>query len=344
MKIVLAAALLAATPAFAEPTIELVPTCVAIDSAHDELPAAQREHARLLLVRALERQDQLIVEAGCQETIELSHQRDGANVVVRIAGPRARRKLTVSAQEDMLEIYRRMTKSLLEASVPASEPAPRAQPRPVEAPAVAEAPSAEPGSVEAPAVAEAPSTTPAMVDGFDDAPTRTPALGDPSDTPSAEGSEDAVPTRQRLWYTRFGFASIGGMGGISFVTGWRRGSRANVVDVGFAFVAGDGDPGNSASSASVRVQGLHYASPASRSSAYLGGGGSLGITSIDVQRYGELPMQESGGGVQLEGTLGYEWNRTGSHRFSVEANLGLPLYNIGETYPVAFVASFGIGM
>ena len=325
MKTVLAAAaLLVATPAFAQPTIELVPTCVAIDGEHDELPEAQREHARLLLVRTLERQDQLIVEAGCEETIELSHQRDGANVVVRLAGPRARRRLTVSAQEDMLEIYGRMVKSLLEAPVPPaqpSEPAPRTEP----------------------AIAEPPSTTPAIIEPFDDAPTTTPALGHPSDTPSAEGSEDAVAMRQRLWYARFGFASIAGMGGMSFVTGWRRGSRANVVDVGFAFVSGE-DAGDRVSSASVRVQGLHYASPASRSSAYLGGGGSLGITSLDIHRDGQLTMQESNGGVQLDGTLGYEWNRTGSHRFSVEANLGLPLYTIGETYPACFVASFGVAM
>jgi hypothetical protein len=121
MKTVALAVLLAASPAFAEPTIELVPTCVVIDAELDQLPEAERPAARLLLVRALERLDQLIVETGCQDTITVSHQRDGESLHVRLANSHARRKLRVSVREEMLEVYGRMGKALIEASAPAPE-------------------------------------------------------------------------------------------------------------------------------------------------------------------------------------------------------------------------------
>jgi hypothetical protein len=132
MKLAALVVFLAAAPAFAEPTIELAPTCVEIDATHDELPEAERPAARLLLVRALERLDLLIVETGCRETITISHMHDGGSVHVRLANSHARRKLTVSIREDMLEVYGRMGKSLL---APPAEPV-AAPIEPIETPAV----------------------------------------------------------------------------------------------------------------------------------------------------------------------------------------------------------------
>ena len=117
MKLAALAVLLVSAPAVAQPTVELVPTCVEIDAAHDDLPEAERPAARLLLVRALERLDQLIVVTGCRDTIVLSHVVAGERVQVRLANAREQRRLTVSVRGDMLEVYGRIARSLLEPQV-----------------------------------------------------------------------------------------------------------------------------------------------------------------------------------------------------------------------------------
>jgi hypothetical protein len=106
------ALLLLATPAFADSVVELEPTCVTADSPE----------ARLLLVRVLESQEQLVVESGCTETIELTQEVVGDGIAVHLKSSRAVRSEVVDPRAAMREVYARLAQSLRERV--AVEPAP----------------------------------------------------------------------------------------------------------------------------------------------------------------------------------------------------------------------------
>ncbi len=294
--------LLAARPALAESTIELVPTCVTIDDARDELPTAERPAARALLVRALERQDQLIVESDCARTIELWHERDGKNVIVHLRTTDRARKLTVSADDQMIDVYARMATSLLAAPTtvepPAAAPVPAASIEPLE-------PPPPPSDSTPPSELDAPSAPP-------------PA--------SLEG---------HVWYARLGVGALAGVGGAGVIGGVRIYSAAATFDLSGVLMGTD-----EASSKLLRAQALHMYQPGDDSSGYIGGG--LSAASVEVGS----PMDGSrmtGGGVQLEGTVGFELHRRQATRIVFEANLSLPLFSVGDDYPLALLASVGWG-
>ncbi|MDQ3337020.1 MAG: hypothetical protein M4D80_17805 [Myxococcota bacterium] len=291
MKTVALAVLLAASPAFAEPTIELVPTCVAIDTELDQLPEAERPAARLLLVRALERLDQLIVETGCQDTITVSHQRDGESLHVRLANAHARRKLTVSVRDEMLEIYARMGKTLIEASAPA--PAPPA----------------------------------AALDPIEDYTAAAPAIETPAVT--AFEAEPPAQLKPGTWYAQFGLGVHDSEGGKGFAFGYRYGHRYK-LDLGMSITGSD-----ASMTTALRGQVLKHKTPDARTSVYYGMGLSYAST--------EMTMSDSSG-ARIESTVGVELGRSRSSRFYLESNLSVPLYDVAGNYPVAFVASFGVGL
>ena len=277
--------LLLATPALAQPTIELVPTCVKIDVENDELPAAERETARLLLVRALERQERLVVETGCEDTVELSHQLDGRDMIVRMRNAIARRKLTVSVKAEMSEVYARVARSLYEPE-PAQDPEP------------------SPAAYTQPEVYEAPAV------------------------------ESSVPVNTRLWYLQLGLGTLGRVSAVSSTWGIRRGSNRTVADIAVIATSADSDR----TSLALRGQVLRYVHPEAESSAFLGGGASLGTASYSGSKYMERAW---GSGARLDGTAGFEWNRSSSTRYSVEASLALPLYTVGDGYPATFAFTLG---
>jgi len=146
--------------------------------------------------------------------------------------------------------------------------------------------------------------------------------------PSLE--EPLIPTR--YWYLRSGFV-MSGTSGAALTAGWRRGAGATLFDLAFVGIGTD-----DMSLGSVRLQALRQHTPALASSIYFGGGGSLSAVSFE-----DDTMSKSGSGVALEGTIGVEWNRTG-RRYSIEANLSLPLYEVEDRYPATLAMSFGIGM
>jgi len=244
MKLVAIAVLLAAAaPAFAESsTIELAPTCVEIDASLDQLLELERANARILLVRALERAEQLVVETGCTETVTLSHVRDAQTVIVRIKNSRTKRKLTVGLKEDMSEVYDRMVASLLEPVVE-------------ESPAEVEAPPLSTEELRRPV----PHTMP----NVDESPEDTKDLSDSSH-----------------WYVMLGFAGQVG-GGQALIGGYRRNMGGMALDLGLAWLSTDRDDGNGATSVAVRGRLLRVSSPRSSTSFYWGAGFGLAAVNTD---------------------------------------------------------------
>lgn len=288
MKTAAIALVLASSVASADPIV-VVPTCVEIDPARDQLPESQRERARMLLVRALEQADQLIVETGCQNTIRLSHRPEGALVHVQIENGRAQQTSLVGWNADMSATYKAMVAALLAPPPPIEEPTVEVQATPLYPSIEANIPSPDPEQV----------------------------------------------VRVRRFYLHYGAATLADRTGSRWAFGWRRGSET-VVDFGFAVTNAD-----DASSIALRLQALRYTSPSNWASGYWGGGLSLGATSID-RMY--TSGSDGNGGLQIEGTVGLEWNRRGSLPVSTELNLGMPLYMARGLYPATLVASLGIAM
>ncbi|MBA3393470.1 MAG: hypothetical protein H0T89_12545 [Deltaproteobacteria bacterium] len=322
MKTAAIAALLVATTSVADADeITLVPTCVEIDEAGDQLPVGERPAARLLVVRALERADLLVVETGCVDTYSVSHARDGASVIVRMRTARGARKLTVPVRADMAATYARMLESLRREPTP---PTPERAPSWDGSPEVADGP---------------PSSRLADVDRFDEAPLppfpRTDGAYDAS-------SADPLTGNQGIWYGRVGFGSVAGMNGSSVAAGVRYGSPRRVVDVSLV-VGGSEDAQTRGGVTAVKFQVLQFASPAAHHSPFYGGGLSLGhITRQD----GDGSFH--GTGPQAEVTVGYDLGRAANRtRYFFQADLSLPLFDIGpamdQHYAPSFVASFGIG-
>jgi hypothetical protein len=106
-------------------------------------------------------------------------------------------------------------------------------------------------------------------------------------------------------------------------------SHTRAIDLSFV-TAGNGRDQLTAIGAKV----LTYVAPDLATSWYAGGG-----LSAAVQNEGS--MEESG--VRLEGTAGVMLNRTGSTRMFLQADLGLPLYSVANSYNPTFMFSFGIG-
>ncbi len=339
MKTAAIAALLVATTSVADADeITLVPTCVEIDEAADQLPAGERPAARMLVMRALERADLLVVDTGCVDTYSLSHERDGAKVIVRMRTARGARKITIGVQADMAATYTKMIESLRQA--PALAAAPTIEPPAADRGLRWDGPPEPPASADlAPSQDGPPGSRLADVDRFDEAP---PA---PFPEPSSDlyDNHDQPLTGQHgLFYGRFGFGAIAGLGGSSFATGYRYGTPRVMFDI--AFVFGDSsDVAARSTSFALKGEALYFERPAATRSRFYGLGLSLG--SVEVE---EGDQRWTGTGPQLEMTAGYDLRRApGRTRFFIQTDLTVPLFNIGppmdQRYAPSFVASVGIG-
>lgn len=316
---VLALVSAAAVPAAAERTIELVPTCVAVDAVRDELAPAMRPGARMLLVRTLERLDQLIVDSDCVETVTLTHDRDGQDVIVRIERSRSGREgsvgreVRVAMREDMRSTYQHLARALL-ADLPrtpspaASLPAPRA-------------------GVEAHGNAHANGTVDATIDAHGNVPRIEPVSGVTSAAPEH--------VTRSFWHVRLGTVLQLGSG-VAFTGGWRREWMHGAVDLGVTFASTE-----SVRSSTLRAHFVRYHSPAARSSGYYGLGVALSSVVPSVGDQMSVSERESEGGVGLELVAGLELARQRANRWLLEASLSLPGYTVGDRYPAALVTSVG---
>ena len=278
-------ALVLAAPALAQPTVEVVPTCVVADDAQ-----------RMILVRALERLDQLIVETGCRDTITLTEEVDGERVILRLANATSKRKLTIAATDDRAINYARMAKSLLD---PEPEPAP-------------------------------------VVTPIEEYPTETPAISTPSSLPQV----DEVPSAEEVPMRSAFYGMLGVGTGMALTLGYRTGHRTK-LDLAWQII-GDEGRGAQMTTVAMRAQLLRVSKPDARSTFYAGGGLSFASTERLMSDSSSPSAQE--GGVRLESTLGFELGRTKSRVFYLEAAGALPLYNVGDDYPITFVLSAGAGM
>lgn len=152
----------------------------------------------------------------------------------------------------------------------------------------------------------------------------------------AVAPEDFVPMRSAF------YAMLGVGTGVSMTLGYRTGHRTK-FDLAWQIIGDDGpESGSKMTTVAMRAQIIRVAKPDARSTFYAGGGLSLASTERAMQ-YSSSPSAQEGG-VRLESTLGFELGRSKSHVFYLEAAGALPLYNVGDTYPVTFVISAGAGM
>lgn len=151
-----------------------------------------------------------------------------------------------------------------------------------------------------------------------------------------EVPQSDVPGSTRNWYYRLGYGSLGDAGALAIVVGYRSGSSATVADISFALMRSNAAEVQRRSS-SLRGQVLRFSRPQSASSIYWGGGASFASSTYEIEN-----MTTTESGMQLEGTLGFEWNRDSDWRFSLESNLGLPFYSVGDRYPASLAISFGV--
>jgi hypothetical protein len=105
--------LLVARSAFAG-EVTLDRTCVEIDAA-DALAAPDREVAKQLIERVLEREDLFVVSGSCTETYALSHERVDDQYVIRLRSSAGKRRMTTPALVELAAKYERMVRSLIEA-------------------------------------------------------------------------------------------------------------------------------------------------------------------------------------------------------------------------------------
>lgn len=103
-------------------------------------------------------------------------------------------------------------------------------------------------------------------------------------------------------------------------------SRARAIDLSFV---------GAGSLVAVGAELLHFAQADAPTSVYVGGGLSYAEQSAGYM--------EEATGARLEGTAGVMFNRTGSTRMFLQADLGLPLYSLAGGYSPTFMVSLGVG-
>ena len=313
-RIAIAAILLATASASADTMIQ--PACVALDTSRDDLTIEGAHTALLTLVRVLEHEDVLVVETGCDVTYTLSHRRIApGKLVVSLRGPHATRRYTGATSETMVAVYHKLATTVL-----AAERRAVAERAPV--PAVVLPPTLPP---------HLPAQLPGhLADDTDDAPARPVELVDsvPSSMTLAAG--------RRLFYMRVGAGGVvsGEGAATAWAFGWRIPSGRLVYDIGVGGVGGGG-----AGTGGLKAAVYRLKDPNGETSSYLGGG--LSITGATTTRDG---MEVSGGGMQLDAAVGIELKRSDRRmRVFLQADLGLPLFAIGDVYPASFGLSVGAG-
>ena len=140
-------------------------------------------------------------------------------------------------------------------------------------------------------------------------------------------------------YSRLGYAGVfgtGGYGAPAIGFGYRAELETFALDVSFfnsqtRQPSGYSSYGNADRSTTVsilKIEGLHFFDAKGNTSAYVGGGFSLGVQSGTAGG-----SQIHGSGLQLELTGGYEFARSSSLRLFVQADAVLPMFRAtAETY------------
>jgi hypothetical protein len=225
-----------------EPVVVLAPACAEVVASGDVLAEPELAAARVLLAHALERENLLVVDTGCNDHFRITHVRSGARWIVRLAGPHATRGLVVDELDGLAEAYAQLVHAVLFVPPPAPA-ADRVEAR--------DAAAIEPESGDVPAVA--------------------PVAADDAPAPVAAASWG-------MYYVRTGGGSIAGGGsGSSGAVGYRLRSGAIAGDL--AFVTTTADRG---SSVALSASALHYLQPAAPTSIYVGGGLGLGGSELQI--------------------------------------------------------------
>jgi len=317
--------------AIADPRkIELSPVCaeVAADHLRNE---ASRAAARRLLVRTLEREDLLVVDTGCVETIRLRHdQRDGS-VIVWIESPRGHLARSAKLSE-LPDVYRALVRSLLATPMPVLL-------RPMERSAIA--PPASAGDQPDNRTAADPAPTgpriveraPRWVPGMSAPPAPFPVRAEPADNESSPpDSADGMPSRRGLWYLRLGGAGAAGLGtGAAMAAGYRKLIDSSyAIDVSLSTLNGE-----LGSSVAGSVDLLWYATP-SETAPYLGGG----LSAASAQRKDAL---DGGGGLGADLVTGVAFARRSPLQLFVQVEVGVPFFSLPNSdTPVSLSGSFGV--
>ena len=328
--------LAAASPARAG-TIELVPTCVAVDGK-DTLAPLERTQALTMLRHVLEEQDLLVVDTGCVDTYTILTEHDGDQLIAHVRGPAGGRKLHVMGLADLPSAYQRMVSALREA--PVAPAAPRVAPYLTGPLPTVPAVSAAPPSPVPAADLEDPSGTAASSAIVPIEP------AEPAEPAESVEEPATTPASHNVFSAQLG---DGGMGGAdaprSFSLGYRREFDGNLFDAAFTGF-GSGSGMQPVSGQRFLVKLLHELTPEQASSFYVGGG--LGVSGSTIQVESSA---YSGNGLEAVATAGVDLLR--DHRglrLFLQADAILPLYEMqsiatGETeYAGTFMVSLGVGV
>ena len=138
-------------------------------------------------------------------------------------------------------------------------------------------------------------------------------------------------------YARLGYGGVFGdgvSGGPAIGFGFRGGFDSFGIDVSFfnLKVPGSdvyGSSGTSMAGSLLKLEGLYFLKPKADATVYVGGGFSLGGTTV-YGAYDHNTFQTSwdGSGLQGELTVGYEWPRASPLAMFVQADTTLPFYKV----------------
>jgi hypothetical protein len=296
---------------------ELVPSCADVDLKRDTLTPELRVRATQQLTRVLEREQLLVVTAGCVDHYVVSHEHVDGVLVVRIAGPHGSRRMRNGSLGELSTMYARMVASLLEPPPPEpeakTEPEATAEPEPE---SDDEAGNAVEDSADAAVETAAAERYPA----------------DPGETAiDAVPPDEAQARPDRIIYGPVLLGSLGGGWGI----GYRRASTEHLVmDFSVTGVSRD-----DAEAVAFAAEALYVPHPRESWTPYVGGGLSVATQS---------DAMETGSGFRAELTAGISFARTGTFRWFAQIDSALPMFSqhdyMGRTsYVPSMSAALGVG-
>ena len=145
-----------------------------------------------------------------------------------------------------------------------------------------------------------------------------------------------------LKYVRINYGAITGGGAFSYGPGFGIGYRYELdefaIDGSLNLLLANDSDSSGISGSWVKLMALRFIDPIASNSTFIGGGFSLGGTSVglDGQSYG-------GSGLQGELTAGYEVLRSSTIRMFAEVNGTLPFYKSGDRWTPTITIGVGGG-
>lgn len=271
--------------------------CLTIDEARDLFTPPERSAALLLLARQFELAGEHVVPAGCETLYRVSHVQLGKMISITLSGPNGQRDALAVGLEDIPAVYSQMVRSLLGN-------------QPMEARGVV----------------------------------------DRTNVSTAQSASRHRVYSDSVVYSRLGFGTSFGdrnySGPSVGVFGYRKELDAFAIDVSFLnFLFKSSDRGYSylptgsegRTGEFIKLEALHFLSPLSGRSAYLGGG--MSFTNTDLTN-GSTSL--SGTGLQGIVTAGYEVGRASTIRMFIQVDGGLPFYKLRtETFSYSYTPVFG---